>query len=117
MRVRVVTDFFKYFKIEFFKTTLMKKLDFVFFTNNIGIYVKSIQFANFVILSENRFFGYDSESKEYKAEAHRERIFGKHVADYMKALQEEDEDAYKRQFSKFVNAGIGADGLEGVRRL
>ncbi|PAV72780.1 hypothetical protein WR25_15287 [Diploscapter pachys] len=64
--------------------------------------------------SENRFFGYDSESKEYKAEAHRERIFGKHVADYMKALQEEDEDAYKRQFSKFVNAGIGADGLEGM---
>ncbi|VDM74573.1 unnamed protein product [Strongylus vulgaris] len=29
--------------------------------------------------SENRFFGYDSESKKYDAEAHRDRIFGKHM--------------------------------------
>jgi len=64
--------------------------------------------------SENRFFGYDSESKEYNAAAHRDRIFGKHVAEYMKNLQEEDEDAYKRQFGKFVSAGLAADGLEGM---
>ena len=114
--MRVKTDFLNYFKIYFLKL-LIKKQDLISSSNKIYTYVKTIQFANFVILSENRFFGYDSESKEYKAEAHRERIFGKHVADYMKALQEEDEDAYKRQFSKFVNAGIGADGLEGVRRL
>lgn len=64
--------------------------------------------------SEKRFFGYDSEEKQYSADAHRERIFGKHVADYMKQLQEESEDAYKRQFSKFIEAGVTADGLEGM---
>uniref|UniRef100_A0AC34QP33 Large ribosomal subunit protein uL18 n=1 Tax=Panagrolaimus sp. JU765 TaxID=591449 RepID=A0AC34QP33_9BILA len=64
--------------------------------------------------SENRFFGYDEEGKEYSAEAHRDRIFGKHVADYMKQLEEESEDAYKRQFSKFIEAGVTADALEGI---
>ena len=68
-----------------------------------------------VFFSESRFFGYDSESKEYNAEAHRDRIFGKHVADYMKELQGEDEDAYKRQFSKFISTGVTADGLEEVK--
>ncbi|KAL6724708.1 hypothetical protein Aduo_019572 [Ancylostoma duodenale] len=62
--------------------------------------------------SENRFFGYDSESKKYDAEAHRDRIFGKHVAEYMRSLKEEDEDAYKRQFSHFIANGIDADNLE-----
>ncbi|KAI6173757.1 60S ribosomal protein L5 [Aphelenchoides besseyi] len=64
--------------------------------------------------SESRFFGYDPESKEYNAEAHRDRIFGKHVAEYMKTLKEDDEDAYKRQFSKFIDAGITPESLEGI---
>uniref|UniRef100_F1L6Y6 60S ribosomal protein L5 n=1 Tax=Ascaris suum TaxID=6253 RepID=F1L6Y6_ASCSU len=45
--------------------------------------------------SETRFFGYDSESKKYDAAAHRDRIFGKHVAEYMELLKEQDEEAYK----------------------
>lgn len=61
-----------------------------------------------------RFPGYDKASKEYSADAHRDRILGKHVADYMKSLAEEDSDAFKRQFSKFEKMGITADGLEGV---
>ncbi|CAI4228691.1 unnamed protein product [Auanema sp. JU1783] len=64
--------------------------------------------------SETRFFGFDSESKEYNAEAHRDRIFGKHVAEYMKSLKEEDEDAYKRQFSQFIKSGINADSIESM---
>jgi len=64
--------------------------------------------------SETRFFGYDTESKKYDAEAHRGRIFGAHVADYMRSLKEDDEDAYKRQFSKFITAGVGADQMEGM---
>jgi len=64
--------------------------------------------------SETRFFGYDSENKKYDAEAHRARIFGSHVADYMKTLKDEDEDAYKRQFSKFIAAGLAGDQLEGM---
>ncbi|VDN85144.1 unnamed protein product, partial [Brugia pahangi] len=51
--------------------------------------------------SETRFFGYNSETK-YNAEAHRDRILGKHVADYMALLKEQDEDAYKQHFSRFI---------------
>merc|ERR1711893_109322 len=44
--------------------------------------------------SEKRFPGYDNEAKEFSAEVHRNHIFGQHVADYMRHLIEEDEDAY-----------------------
>ncbi|KAK6057591.1 hypothetical protein COOONC_04892 [Cooperia oncophora] len=64
--------------------------------------------------SENRFFGYDAETKKYDAAAHRDRIFGKHVADYMKMLKEEDPDAYKRQFSQYIAEGIEPDDLEEI---
>jgi len=49
---------------------------------------------------------------EYDAKVHRKYIFGGHVADYMRQLSEADPAAYKRQFSKFVAAGITADKLE-----
>ncbi|CAI5440633.1 unnamed protein product [Caenorhabditis angaria] len=61
--------------------------------------------------SENRFYGFDQEEKEYNAEAHRDRILGKHVADYMTYLKEEDEDRYKRQFSKYLSNGLNADNI------
>ncbi|MCP9263437.1 60S ribosomal protein L5 [Dirofilaria immitis] len=54
------------------------------------------------------FFGYNSETK-YNAEAHRDRILGKHVADYMTLLKEQDEDAYKRHFSRFIAANINPE--------
>jgi len=59
--------------------------------------------------SETRFYGYDSDEKKYNAEAHRDHILGKHVADYMAHLKEEDEEAYKRQFSRYLKEGIGPD--------
>jgi len=61
-----------------------------------------------------RFPGYDKGSKDYKADVHRDRILGKHVADYMKSLSEEDSDAFKRQFSKYEKLGITADGVEAM---
>lgn len=64
--------------------------------------------------STKRFPGYDSESKEFSAEVHRNHIFGQHVAEYMKTLQEEDEDAYKKQFSRYIKEGIAADGIEAM---
>jgi large subunit ribosomal protein L5e len=64
--------------------------------------------------SETRFFGYDPESKEYNAEAHRDRIFGKHVADYMTDLKDKDEDAYNRQFARLIKEGITAENLSAV---
>jgi len=62
--------------------------------------------------SEKRFPGYDVESKELNAEVLRDHIFGKHVANYMKDLLNDDEESYKRQFSRYVKHGITADELE-----
>lgn len=62
--------------------------------------------------STRRFPGYDEEGKELSADVHRGYIFGKHVSDYMEYLQEEDPDAYKRQFSQFVKNRVEPDALE-----
>jgi len=62
--------------------------------------------------SMKRFPGYDGESGEFNAEIHRNHIFGQHVGNYMKQLEEQDEEAYKRQFSRFMKNGITADKLE-----
>jgi len=64
--------------------------------------------------SEKRFPGWDSEAKELNAETHRKHILGLHVAEYMRNLIEEDETAFKRQFSRFIKEGISADSLEGL---
>merc|ERR1719376_578560 len=49
--------------------------------------------------SEKRFHGHDGEN--LNAQAHRDAIFGQHVANYMRQLSEEDDDtAYKRQFGR-----------------
>jgi len=64
--------------------------------------------------SERRFPGYNQEEKKFHADVHRRYIFGQHVADYMRHLADEDDDAYKRQFSKFIELGIAADNLEAL---
>ncbi|RKP05545.1 small nucleolar RNA, C/D box 21 [Thamnocephalis sphaerospora] len=68
----------------------------------------------FIPHSESRFPGYDAESKSLESEVLRNYIYGGHVSDYMTQLQEEDEEKYKRQFSKYIAAGITADNLEEV---
>jgi len=62
--------------------------------------------------SVKRFPGYSAETKTFNAEVHRSHIFGQHVAEYMKTLEEEDNEAFKRQFSKYIALGIRADDLE-----
>jgi large subunit ribosomal protein L5e len=64
--------------------------------------------------SVKRFPGYSAEKKEFKADVHRRHIFGVHVADYMKQLKGEDEDAYKRQFSQYIKAGITGETVRVV---
>jgi large subunit ribosomal protein L5e len=49
---------------------------------------------------------------EYEAEVHKDRIFGKHVAEYMESMQEEDKTKYEAHFKKFIDNKIEADGLE-----
>jgi len=65
---------------------------------------------------DRRFPGSKREDKEWEAnpEVHRKYIFGGHVSEYMTKLQEKDEEAFNKQFKRFVDAGIGADDLETV---
>jgi large subunit ribosomal protein L5e len=62
--------------------------------------------------SENRFPGYDIETKELDAETLRKYIFGGHVAEYMETLADDDEERYKALFAGYIEEGIEADGLE-----
>jgi len=62
--------------------------------------------------SNRRFPGYDAESKEFSPQVHRDHILGKHVADYMSYLEENDEEAYKRQFSQFIKNNIAPGKVE-----
>eukprot|EP01029_Cantina_marsupialis_P021309 TRINITY_DN50853_c0_g1_i1.p1 TRINITY_DN50853_c0_g1~~TRINITY_DN50853_c0_g1_i1.p1 ORF type:complete len:316 (+),score=55.35 TRINITY_DN50853_c0_g1_i1:29-949(+) len=62
--------------------------------------------------SEKRFPGYDRKAKKYNSEAHRARIFGDHVADYMEELQKEEPEKYAAQFSQYIKAGLNFENLE-----
>jgi large subunit ribosomal protein L5e len=62
--------------------------------------------------NEKRFPGYDQETKELDADTLRKYIFGGHVAEYMETLADDDEERYKSQFVKYIDADIEADGLE-----
>jgi large subunit ribosomal protein L5e len=64
--------------------------------------------------SVKRFPGYSLEDKSFKAEVHREHIFGQHVANYMRHLEETDENLYKKQFSKYIEAGVKADDVSSI---
>lgn len=64
--------------------------------------------------SVKRFPGYSSETKSFNADVHRSHIFGQHVADYMRTLEEGDEESFKRQFSRYIKLGIRADDLEEI---
>lgn len=69
--------------------------------------------------SERRLAGYLHDKEEPKNSKFdpailRKYIFGGHVASYMKLLQKEDPEAYKRQFSQYIAAGVTADNLEEV---
>jgi len=52
------------------------------------------------------------QDSEYDAEAHKERIFGGHVKDYMEMMAEEDPTKYEAHFSKFIENSLDADKLE-----
>lgn len=62
--------------------------------------------------SEKRFPGYSRDTKTFDAEAHKSRIMGEHVADWMREMEEDDEDMYKRHFSKYIEEGLEADDIE-----
>merc|ERR1712166_1270946 len=49
---------------------------------------------------------------EYDAEAHKARIFGEHVKEYMEMLQEEDPTKYEAHFAKFLSNSIEPEKVE-----
>jgi len=66
----------------------------------------------FIPHSENRFPGYDMESKELDAETLRKYIYAGHVSEYMETLADDDEERYKSQFQGYIDDEIEADALE-----
>lgn len=69
--------------------------------------------------SERRLAGYlqdkeDPKNSKFDPAILRKYIFGGHVADYMKQLSADDNESYKRQFSKYIAAGITADKVEAL---
>lgn len=61
--------------------------------------------------SEKRFPAYTKEDG-FDAEELKSRITGVHVSEYMNYLLEEDEDAYQKQFAKYIADGIKPDDVE-----
>jgi len=62
--------------------------------------------------SNKRFPGYNRDTKVFDAATHKARIMGEHVADYMREMEEDDEENFKRHFSKYLEDGVAADELE-----
>jgi len=62
--------------------------------------------------NERRFPGYDRDGKEYDAEVHKGRIFGEHIAEYMREMEEDDEENYQKYFSEYLKNELEADDLE-----
>ncbi|CUG89905.1 60S ribosomal protein L5, putative [Bodo saltans] len=65
----------------------------------------------------NRFPGFNAAKSTLDAKAHRDRIFGKHVADYLKQVKEEvaaNPDEKLTQFSKVISAKIAPADIEGI---
>ena len=63
-----------------------------------------------------KFPGYDPDEKQYDASVHKEQIFGEPVAEYMRFLEQEDEESGTKrlaeQFKSYVENGVNADDLE-----
>jgi len=62
--------------------------------------------------NEKRFPGYSRDTNEFDAEVHRDRIIGVHVADYMREMEEDDEEMFQKHFSQYLSRGIDADDIE-----
>lgn len=66
--------------------------------------------------SEKCFPGYDREEGEFEPEALKDKIFGEHVAEWMRTVMEEDEEngtnRFKQLFGNYQANGVGPDDLE-----
>jgi large subunit ribosomal protein L5e len=66
--------------------------------------------------NDRRFPGSECMAGDYTTnpEMHKDYIFGNHVKEYMESLQEDDQEAYQKQFSQYIEAGVEPDDLEEI---
>jgi large subunit ribosomal protein L5e len=64
--------------------------------------------------SPKRFAGF--QNGKLNSEVLKERIFGGHVEDHMRLLQERADGSYERQYSRYIKNGITADDVEDMYR-
>merc|ERR1712137_96089 len=66
--------------------------------------------------NDRRFPGTTCIGGDYTADAdqHREAIFSNTIKEYMEQLIDDDEEAYNKQFSRYIAAGVGPDDIEGM---
>jgi len=66
--------------------------------------------------NDRRFPGTKKDGDDFKAapEIHKKYIFGGHVAAYMKTLADDDEEAYKKQFGRYIANDVSGDNLEAM---
>eukprot|EP00703_Trepomonas_sp_PC1_P002786 JAP93820.1 Ribosomal protein L5 [Trepomonas sp. PC1] len=57
---------------------------------------------------------YDKKSGKYNEAALSDRIYGKHVSEYMQVAKAEDEEWYKSQFGVYIKNGVNADQLKSI---
>lgn len=66
--------------------------------------------------NHKKFPGYDKDEDTYDAAFHKDQIFGEPIAEYMRFLEQEDEESgtkrFEEQFGTYVAASVGADDLE-----
>jgi len=62
--------------------------------------------------NNKRFVGYDSEADKFDPAVLRKHIFGGHVADYMKHLNSQDPEKYRKQFSQYLKAEVSPEDIE-----
>ncbi|KAJ3708215.1 hypothetical protein LUZ61_011920 [Rhynchospora tenuis] len=64
--------------------------------------------------SDKRFAGFQKDGKQLDAEVHRSYIFGGHVANYMRQMEEDEPEKYQAHFSEYLKRGITADDMEAL---
>ncbi|KAM0787057.1 hypothetical protein ACM66B_006320 [Microbotryomycetes sp. NB124-2] len=70
----------------------------------------------FIPHSEQRFPGYDPESKELDAETLERYMYGGHIAEFKETLEEEDDERFKKQFSSYLEDDMGSEDIEEMYR-
>jgi large subunit ribosomal protein L5e len=66
--------------------------------------------------NDRRFPGSECNVGDYSTnpETHKSYIFGGHIKEYMESLIEDDQEAYEKQFSKYIAAEVGPDDIEEI---